>query len=314
MARTKNHVVEERVTLPPFPAWARVEAIGGDPGEAAFLAGAALAILNARVRADAVFAGVWRQRLALKATAASTRIARRGEDEAMLRDAFYLRHGGADPGPAGRMLLAWRSLARSAPLDDAAVRHVAELLGLRVDDALTAVIASVRDLAASDRGAPFAAAEAARIVLAQRPDAELLALWLADAVLATRLKWPRPLALLADALQHRSLRIDGRRPHPGDVNWMFGCCVAYGHAAAQACDLFTELQRNAQKLLAVVPRLRAKGAGAVIGKLLNDDAVPPSEAVGTMSDRALRRLFDRLVALGAVRELTGRPTFRLYGL
>jgi hypothetical protein len=33
-----------------------------------------------------------------------------------------------------------------------------------------------------------------------------------------------------------------------------------------------------------------------------------------MSDRALRRIFERLVDLGAVRELTGRPTFRLFGL
>jgi hypothetical protein len=33
-----------------------------------------------------------------------------------------------------------------------------------------------------------------------------------------------------------------------------------------------------------------------------------------MSDRAMRRLVDRLVALGVARELTNRPTFRLYGL
>ena len=53
---------------------------------------------------------------------------------------------------------------------------------------------------------------------------------------------------------------------------------------------------------------------AVIEKLHDEDAVPPSARIGAISDRGLRRLFDRLVALGAVRELTGRSTFRLYGL
>jgi Protein of unknown function (DUF1403) len=39
-------------------------------------------------------AGAWRcRRLALTAAAASAKIIRRGEDEAMLRDAFLLRHG-----------------------------------------------------------------------------------------------------------------------------------------------------------------------------------------------------------------------------
>jgi Protein of unknown function (DUF1403) len=49
---------------------------------------------------------------------------------------------------------------------------------------------------------------------------------------------------------------------------------------------------------------------------LAEDCVSPAETARTasMTDRAARRLFDRLVLLGAVRELSGRPTFRLYGL
>jgi hypothetical protein len=113
---------------------------------------------------------------------------------------------------------------------------------------------------------------------------------------------------------HSSLRSGGHRPYPGDADWTLTCCVAYGRAAAQACDLFAELGRSSQKLIAVAPRLRARGAGAVIETLLDEDAVLPSARRGAMSDRGLRRLFDRLVALGGVRELTGRSTFRLYGL
>jgi hypothetical protein len=64
----------------------------------------------------------------------------------------------------------------------------------------------------------------------------------------------------------------------------------------------------------VAPKLRAKGSGDVIKLLLSDDAVPGSWSSAKLSARGARRLFDRLGELGAVRELSGRPTFRLYGL
>jgi Protein of unknown function (DUF1403) len=241
---------------PPLPGWTRSETPVTDT-EAAFQAGAALAMLDCRARADVPFAGVWRRRLALKAAAASARIARRGEDEAMLRDAFLLRHGGDDPGPAGRMLMAWRGLDRSAPLCDESVFHIVETLQLKVDDGLRAAIADAQRLAASTQAAPFAASQAARIV-AQQPGAGVLALWLADAVLAARLKWPLPLPLIAGALVHPSLRTGGHRP--GDADWTRSRCVAYGRAAVAACDLFADLGRSSQKLIAVAPRLRARGA------------------------------------------------------
>jgi Protein of unknown function (DUF1403) len=322
MVRPPQMPAAEALRLPPLPGWARPEAsTTAQPpvtssDEAAFRAGAALALLDIRVRADAPFAGVWRRRLALKAAAASARIARRGEDEASLRDAFFLRRGGDDPGPAGRMLVAWRGLdpPLAAPLVGDTVLHLAETLSLPVDEALRAAIAEVQQLAASAQAAPFAAAQAAQAVVAQRADAEILALWLADAVLAARLKWPRPLPLIAGALVHQSLRRGGHRPYPGDPNWSLTCCLAYGRAAAEACDLFAALGRSSQQLLAVAPRLRARGAGAVIKTLLDEDAVLASARRGAISDRGARRLFDRLVALGGVRELTGRTTFRLYGL
>ena len=87
-------------------------------------------------------------------------------------------------------------------------------------------------------------------------------------------------------------------------------------AAQEAFGLAGELSRRSQKLIAVQSKLRAKGAGRVVELLLGDDAVSPARAARTarLSDRAARRLFDRLVELGAVRELSGRPNFRLYGL
>ncbi len=51
----------------------------------------------------------------------------------------------------------------------------------------------------------------------------------------------------------------------------------------------------------------------MVAILLMEDA-QPAGAGKTASDRSTRRLFERLMRLSAVRELTGRSTFRLYGL
>ena len=96
----------------PFPAWARPVNAPETEAEAAFLAGAALARLDAIVRDNPPWSGVWRQRLALTAAAASVGRAGRTEDEAALRDAFHLRRPGGDPGPAGKFLLASRELGQ----------------------------------------------------------------------------------------------------------------------------------------------------------------------------------------------------------
>jgi Protein of unknown function (DUF1403) len=64
MVRTPQTPVGETLTLPPVPGWARNEPPVTDSDEAAFRAGAALAMLDSRVRADVrvPFAGVWRRR------------------------------------------------------------------------------------------------------------------------------------------------------------------------------------------------------------------------------------------------------------
>jgi hypothetical protein len=87
-------------------------------------------------------------------------------------------------------------------------------------------------------------------------------------------------------------------------------------AAVSALNLAADLARRSKTLIAVAPSLRAKPAAKIVDLPLAEDCVSPAEAARTapMTDRAARRLFDRLVRLSAARELTGRPSFRLYGL
>jgi len=82
--------------------------------------------------------------------------------------------------------------------------------------------------------------------------------------------------------------------------------LSYARAALAALDLAQDLARRAARLADAAPKLRAKGKAGALEVLLADDAVSAAAPVAGLSDRARRRLFDRLVGLGAARELTHR--------
>jgi len=158
-------------------------------------------------------------------------------------------------------------------------------------------------------------AAAARAALACRGDRAELAVigaWLGDLVLARRLGWPVTIPLLAAPLLTRSWHsLMGSGAAPVDWARWYACA---GGGATHAVDLAADLGRRAALLLAAAPRLRAKAATKVVDELLSQDVLAASATLAGISDRGLRRLFERLLALGAVRELSGRPTFRFYGL
>lgn len=285
--------------------------------DAAFFAGAALNSLDCSVRSEPAWAGAWRQRLALRCAATAVRLAGRSEDAAALRDAWYLRPADGDPGPAGSILAAWRQLASLAPvIDTARLTEVVDLLGLRWDDGFADLPGAIDDLVRSVRPAPFAAAAIASRVVGLSPGAELLAWWCADLVLAQKLRWPRPVPLLiAQAFAPAFRDGRGKRIRPGEhKEFERAVSLALALGADDALRLATELSRRAERLVAMMPKLRAKGAGDAIKKLLDDDAVPGSLTTRNLSRFGARRLFERLQTFEAVRELSDRSSFRLYGL
>ena len=192
-----------------------------------------------------------------------------------MRDAFHLSRPGADPGPAGRRLVAWRELsARSIGHWRQSFAAAGEVLRVPHDEALQEAIDAAEAGAGGDRPAPFAAAQV--FALARRAlkpgagrqslggrggEGELLAAWLADCVLAQRLKWPFALPLLAAPLFAGAVR---RAAGDGADGAEGAIVFAYAKAAARACDLSAELGRRAQKLMAAQPKLRAKGAPAAL--------------------------------------------------
>lgn len=283
-------------TLPRMPAWvtsARVETLE----DVAFLSGAALSHLHLVLNREDAPQSLLRGRLALRAAEVCATHQGRPERASELRDAVAFLQPGDSPGPAGEIHLSWQRAVQRPVSVKALHRAMPDLEPEKIATWLDA-----------GQGAPVArAASVLRAVLADRPRDPASALILADAALAQALGWSHVLPLLVLGLRRADLRKSGQELR-------LACHRAITAAAAEATQEAADLARRAARLHAVAPKLRAKGANEAVALFLNRDAVAPAALTSLRSGRAARRFCDRLVDLGAVRELTGRDTFRLYGI
>jgi hypothetical protein len=281
-------------TIPRMPAWVtsgRVETLE----TVAFLSGAALSHLHVVLSREDVPQTLLRDRLALRAAEACIAFSGRPERAGELRDAVHLLRPDDLPGPAGETYLAWQR-AVEKPVS-------VKALGRALPNVEPGQIATWFD---TGQGVPVGrAAMVLEAVLREAPRAEVPALIFADAALAQTFGWDHVVPLLAAGLKRADLRKQG-----DDLR--LACYRAVVSSVVEAVRLAADLARRAAHLKAVAPKLRAKGAGEAVEMFLTRDAMAPSAL--PLPDRGARRLCDRLVDLGAVRELTGRDTFRLYGV
>ena len=312
--------------LPPLPSWIALKQVQTTETET-FLSGASLAMLHMLLvdTSETLPADLLRNRLALRAAEACLKLEGRRDAEAEIRDAYYLTHPDDAPcpantisgmGPAGEMYARWRK---------------ASAIGLKRADWLARLKACVPEYVADElpewvdavgKGDPAAAgspvAQAARMIglmISTFPREEAAALICGDVVLARALGWAYPMPLLGVHFKRRDLG-------PSGDDLTLACHRAVALGAQDAVRLAHDLMRRALRLRAVALKLRAKGSAEAVALFLREDAVLPSTMLspriqGTstpMSGRAARRLCDRLVELGVVKELTGRNTFRLYGV
>ena len=195
MSFVQTNLADVPDSLPRMPPWvtsARAETLE----DVAFLSGAALHLVMGH---DDVPHVLLRDRLSLTASEACVRLLGRPERAGEIRDAVHLLRPGDQPGPAGAIYLQWqRAVAR--PISVEALQ--------RASPSVTAEqIATWLD---RGRGGPvMRAAAVLETVLTKHPREEVMALILADAILAQSLRWTHVLPLLAAGLKARDLRMRG---------------------------------------------------------------------------------------------------------
>jgi len=266
-----------------MPAWVRA-ARAQSAEDMVFLSGAALSHLHLVTGFDRLPQALWRERLALGAAVACAGFAGRHASEAALRDAVHLTRPGDHPGPVGEIFGQWNQAVR---------RQAVRRKGTGITPALVNPVAR--------------AACVLEAMLAEAPRGETAALIAADAALARAMGWDHLVPLMAVGLGLRDLRKTGE-------DLRLACHRAVLTAAVAAAVLAQDLVLRGARLQTAARGLRGKRAAGAVALFMTRDALPATALTGLMSDRAARRLCDRLVAVGGLRELTGRGSFRLYGV
>lgn len=311
-------ISDDLSTLPKLPGWVtseRAETLE----TVTFRSGAALTVLDQLVRNPAygVPLQLMGNRLALKAATATSKLEGRLAREVDIRDAFHLTQAGEARGPDGDVLAFWRNAARLRLTGHDWGAGVQGLVGAAFADGVLKWIKAGADCAET-HGPLAGCVSVMQAVLEVDDRAERIACLLSDVLLARVLDWSMVLPVSARCLSKAVLRdlVEDVQDAGFKVQtnlWM---------SIADTIRLATDLAARAAALRAVAPKLRAKGSEAAVALFLFEDAVAPSAMLsptiqGTtipMTDRAARRFCDRLVELDVARELTGRSTFRLYGI
>ncbi len=313
---------QDALPKPILPAWVFDHQTPDCLEGAAFSSGAALSLLHVLLSGpnSAVPVDLLRNRLALRAAVHGCKIEGRGVTEAELRDAYLLTVPGDAMGPDGDMLAFWRagtaiSLGHRRSLPETGWHE--RLQALLLEDMQVLLpdwIARAEEAGAN----PIAKSVLVLTNIVQSfPRQEAVALLCADIILARSFGWARPLPLFGLYVSRKALRAV---TNGEDVR--IACHNAVTRAAQDAIRLAHDLARRAAHLRAVAPKLRTKGSQDAVRLFLSEDAVLPSTMLSPvirgsnipMTPRSARRLCVRLIELGVVRELTGRATFRLYGV
>lgn len=324
MTYQSSYIADDLLSLAKLPGWV-TSASAETPQNVAFLSGASFAVLDMILQqsGDSIPKVLLANTLAMRAAVATSKLEGRMSREADIRDAYHLTPPDADGvrhwGPDGDVLDYWRRAGRVRLGDKNWIDNISAFVN--GDDWIAEWIETA--MTTSVRFGPMASAvEIMRNVLEANDRAERTACLLSDVVIAKFFGWDRLYPLTALQLTKTNLRDLRDGAKEGKCEADTAIQVAIAKSAQSTFQLANQQTTRAEALRSVAPKLRTRGSEDAVALFLAEDAVAPSGMLsphirGTrtpMTGRAARRLCDRLVELGVVKELTGRPTFRLYGV